>query len=330
LLIRVASYIAMSSPSPMIYTGMKGQQPERRATTARPTDSRVPKCLSTNCHPPANEADTKLMRAFAGVVALGLVLAIACGRDRNGTPQPASSPVQNATGTPPSPSVASASPSSSATLPRSGSVVPEALAGAHCLSAEERERDLAVSFKLRNELAVVRVAPNDGLWMRQGPGAREKPVGKLAFDTRNVTANGRVCRNGDTTWYEVSSGGVHGFANGNFLVPATEPADETARFAKLAGSARFASPEALAQALRHGLEREQKEQSEVRFEATLVGVARSGTRAVVVLYACCYADDSVMGEQIWIDAVEREGRWLLDRARASRLCPRGASKSACI
>jgi hypothetical protein len=269
------------------------------------------------------------MRVFAAVVALGPVLAMACSRDRNGSPSPADSPSPSAPGS--SAALSALSPAWSAPTPRlSGSAPPETLTGAHCLSAEERERELAVSFKLRNELAVVRVAPDDVLWLRQGPGAQEKPVGKLAHDARKVAAIGRVCRSGQTTWYEVSSGNVRGFANGSFLAPATEPVDETARFAKLVGGSKFESTEALAKALRHALVSEQKEASEVRFEASLVGVARSDSRAVLVLYACCYADDSVMGEQIWIDAVERDGRWSLERARASRLCPRGVSGSVCI
>jgi hypothetical protein len=263
------------------------------------------------------------MRVFAALALAG-ALATACSRDRHVTPVPAGSPETSA-------APSALSPTSSATVPPlSGSAAPEALAGVHCLSAEERARDLAVSFKLRNELAVVRVAPDDVLWLRQGPGAREKPVGKLTHDARKVAATGRACRSGETIWYEVSSGSVRGFANGDFLVPATEPVDETARFAKLVGGSKFESPEALAKALRHALVSEQKEPSEVRFEATLVGVARSDSRAVLVLYACCYADDSVMGEQLWIDAVERDGRWMLERARASRLCPRGVSGSVCI
>ena len=158
------------------------------------------------------------------------------------------------------------------------------------------------------------------LWLRDAPGPREKALGKLAHDARKIAATGRVCRVADTTWYEVSSGSARGFANGQFLVPATEPAEETARFAKLAGASGFASPEALAQALGRALEGEQKDQSEVRFEANLIGVARSGTRAVVVLYACCYPDDSVMGEQI-----------LARRARTRRaLDPRAGAREPAV
>jgi hypothetical protein len=212
----------------------------------------------------------------------------------------------------------------------SGAASAGAVGDARCLSAEERERDIAVSFKLRNPLAVVRVAPDDVLWLRQGPSSRDKPTGKLAHDARNVTATGRVCRAGDTTWYEVSSGSDRGFANGNYLVAATEPADETPRFAKLLGRSRLASPDALVLALKDGLKGELKEPSEVRFDVTPLGIARSGARAVVVLHACCYADDSVMGEQIWIDAVERDGRWVLERARVIKLCPRGVTGSGCL
>jgi hypothetical protein len=269
------------------------------------------------------------MHPLGVLVALGSVLAVACGRDKSVSPLAATSLAPGASALSSASSTASpASPAATATA--SGSVEPERVGDAQCLSAEERAQDLAVSFKLRGPLAVVRVAPDDVLWLRQGPGAREKPLGKLAHDARQVATTGRVCRTGDTTWYEVTSGSERGFANGKYLVPATEPADATPRFAKLLGGTRATTPEELAGALKDGLKREQTEPSEVRFDATLLGVARSGTRAVVVLHACCYADDSVMGEQIWLDALERDGRWVLERARVIKLCPRGASSSACI
>jgi hypothetical protein len=259
------------------------------------------------------------------VIALAAVAALACSRDRRVTPASSVSP--NAPSTFAVPSVPPASASAALALP-ARSAVPEP-AAAHCLSADERDQDVAVSFKLRGELAVVRVAPDDVLWLRQGPGAKETPTGKLAHDARRVAPTGHVCRTGETTWYEVSSGSARGFANGRFLEHTTEPADETARFAKLLGSAGFASLDALIEALRQALKREQTEPSEVRFDPSLVGVARSGARALVVLHACCYADDSVMGEQISFEALERNGRWTLARARASRLCPRGTSGAAC-
>jgi hypothetical protein len=125
-------------------------------------------------------------------------------------------------------------------------------------------------------------------------------------------------------------GSERGFANGSYLISATDPRDETPRFAKLVAGSPLGNPEVLIRAVVHGLKAERKEPSEVRFDVTQLGVARTGARAVVLLYACCYADDSVMGEQIWLDAVERDGRWVLERARAIKLCPRGATGSACV
>jgi hypothetical protein len=263
------------------------------------------------------------MRKVGAFIAL-YAFAAACGRDKNVAPLATGAPTS-------SPAPASATPTTApSTIAPSASAEPPLGGESHCLSAEEREQNIAVSFKLRSQLAVVRVAPDDVLWLRQGPNAREKTTGKLSHDARNVTATGRVCRTGETTWYEVSSGNERGFANGHYLMPATEPADETPRFAKFADRSRPASPEALVRAVVQGLTSEHKEPSEVRFDVTELGTGRNGTRAVVVLHACCFADDSVLGEQIWLDALERDGRWILERARVIKLCPRGTSGSRCI
>jgi hypothetical protein len=267
------------------------------------------------------------MRRAALVVYLGVAL-VGCSREHNVTPNSAQTAATSATATAPPTATPGAPSASAAAAPKASA--PKAADFVHCLSAEERERDLSIEFKLRNKLAVVRVAPDDVLWVREGPGADSKQVGKLSFDARDIAATGRVCRAGEALWFEVSSGATRGFANGSFLVPATVPVEETSRFSKAVGGSAFANVEALAQALGRAHERERTEPSEVRFETKLVGVARNGARAVLLLYACCYADDSVMGEQIYVDAVERSGLWTLERARVSRLCPRGASGAVCI
>jgi hypothetical protein len=264
------------------------------------------------------------MRIFSGLFALGCVASVGCGRDKNVAPVASSASLSSARTQLPAPSSAAPLPPASASTP------PQVVSETHCLTAEEREQNIAVSSKLRSRLAVVRVAPDDVLWLRQAPNAREKTTGKLPHDARNVAPTGRVCRTGETTWYEVSLGSERGFANGSYLIPATDPADETPRFAKFVAGPPLESLEALTRALEQGLRGEQKEATEVRFDVTQLGVARTGVRAVVVLHACCYADDSVMGEQIWFDAVERNGRWVLERARVIKLCPRGATSSRCV
>jgi hypothetical protein len=199
---------------------------------------------------------------------------------------------------------------------------------ARCLSPADVERDLGVGFKLRSELAVIGVAPDDTLALRERPGANERQLGALPHDTRGVKALGSVCRVGSATWFRVALGDAEGWANGAFLSPATKPVDETARFRKLLGTARFASDGALVSALQKALERELGKEPEPRFEAKLVGTAR-GSVTVALLHLCCFADDSVQGEQVWLELAQKDGQWTLARARASRLCSRGTSGDLC-
>jgi hypothetical protein len=198
----------------------------------------------------------------------------------------------------------------------------------HCLTSAELERDRGISFKLKSDLSVVRVAPADVLWVREKPGSSEKAVGKLAHDARGVHTTGRVCTTAGSSWYEISMGNAKGWTSGAFLMPTTEPVDQTARFAKRLGSARYRNVDELLLALRRAIESEQTEPSEVRFEARLLGVARSNG-IVAVLHVCCQADDSVSGEQVWLDLAEENGQATLLRARVSSLCPRGTSGKLC-
>jgi hypothetical protein len=251
--------------------------------------------------------DASMWRLLAG---FALLFAASCGRER-GVP----------------PSAGSVAPPS-----RSGPVAPEPVAanpGVPCLTSDEIERDLGVGFKLESELAVVRVAPDDVLNLREKPGALERVVGKLAYDTRGVRATGRVCRVGETEWFEVSAGEARGFANGGFLMPATAPVDETERMLKLlGGDGRFGSADALARALAEALERPFAGQTEPRLQAKVMGAVTFEKPALVLV--CCFADDSIQGEQIVVEFGQGKGYVTLRRALVSRLCPRGASGDRCI
>jgi hypothetical protein len=265
------------------------------------------------------------------VVLLGLLSLVACERDR--TPPVASTAADaRATRLRPGAPLASARDASVAPEPARPAVpVPSASAAAdmHCPPAAELEQDMGTSFKLRSPLSVVRVAPDDVLWVREKPGPSEKATGKLAHDARGVRATGRVCRAGGASWFEVSAGGVKGWTNGAFLLPTTEPVDETARFATLLGKAQYRNADELVQALRRAIEGARPEPSEGPFEVRLLGVARSNG-IVAVLHVCCHADDSVSGQQVWLDLEEEGGRATLRRARASSLCPRGTSGKLCF
>jgi hypothetical protein len=242
---------------------------------------------------------------------LALMLVTACERDRSVPPIRITS---SETARPAAPAAPLAGPSRAV----------------RCLSAREIAEDLSTHFKVQSELAVVRVAPDDVLWLRKGPGAGEKAVGKLAHDERGIRATGGACRAGDATWLEVLAGGRQGWADAGFLLPATEPRDETARFAKLLGGARFSSASAVVETLRRALEQQRKNQVEPGFRAELVGATAANGASVALLYLCCEPDDSVLGEQVWLHLHEEQGAWRLDRARVSRLCPRGTSGELCL
>ncbi|HEX6277267.1 MAG TPA: beta-galactosidase GalA [Polyangiaceae bacterium] len=223
-------------------------------------------------------------------------------------------------------------PSMSASTPPAGAAASSpasgAAAGVRCLTEAEIERELGVGFKLRSELAVVRVAPDDVLFLRKNPGAHEAVTGKLSYDARGVRATGRVCRVGDTEWFEVAAGDARGFANGGFLVPATPLVDESERFRKLLGGARFRSADELVRALAFALERAVAGQTEPRLQAKVIGSA--AVAKPIVLHLCCFADDSVQGEQVVLELAETNGEITLRRARVSRLCPRGTSGERCL
>ncbi len=266
------------------------------------------------------------------VVLLGLMSLFACERER--TPPVSAGAAADARSAPKRPGHALASGGRGSAQPEPAKpAVPapseSAATDVHCPSSAELEKDLGVAFKLRAPLSVVRVAPDDVLWVREKPGPSEKAAGRLAHDARGVRATGRVCRGGGSSWLEVTTEGVKGWANEAFLMPTTEPVDQTARFEKLLGKTPYRTADELLQALRRAIVRAQPEPSEGHFEARLLGVARSNG-IVAVLHVCCQADDSVSGEQVWLDLAEESGRATLRRARTSSLCPRGTSGKLCI
>jgi hypothetical protein len=198
-----------------------------------------------------------------------------------------------------------------------------------CLTSDEIERDLAVGFKLRSELAVVRVAPEDVLHLRAKPGAHERVSARLPYDARGLRATGRVCSVGDTQWFQVAAGDARGFANGSYLMPATAPADETERLQALLGDdSRFGSADALSHALAAALERQFAAQTEPRVQAKVIGGVSFDRPALI--YVCCFADDSVRGEQVVLEFGQGKGYVTLRRARVSRLCSRGTSGERCL
>jgi hypothetical protein len=200
-----------------------------------------------------------------------------------------------------------------------------------CLTKAQAEADMGISFLLRSKLSVIRVAPNDVLWLRLGPGPHEESVGKLPPDARGVTPLGEACRVDAPVWLKVTWQGQTGWANSRYLMPTTPQRDTTKEYTQHLEGQVFATPEKLVHHLRTRLERKHADQEEPPYRAKLIGlVEKTKGSATAVLDLCCEADDSVLGDQVWLDLVSVDGAWRLERARASYMCPRGTSGDLCL
>ncbi len=207
--------------------------------------------------------------------------------------------------------------------------------GADCLSPQEIEANLGLWWKMQNkQLSVVGVGPDGHVHVYQAPSFDAPVAGRLSYDARDLVATGRACREDDSIFVSLRAGPVAGWVNAASLLPTTMPAEETARFQKYLKGETFTSPEGLADAVARGLAAEHPAEGEVPFQVEVLGVARSdvaGKRtARVALEPCCYADDSVRGEQVDLDLDELGGTWRLVSARVRRLCPRGAQVARCL
>ncbi len=219
-------------------------------------------------------------------------------------------------------------PSATASATAKSIIVPKPGPTARCLSSEQIAQRLSIQWKLDNALSVVMVAPDDHLNLRAGPSAREKIVGRLAHDERGVQAVGKVCEQGRrSVWMEVKSGDLRGWANAQYLLPTTTPEDKTAAYTKLAPGP-YANKEALIRALTKAKESAAPD-PEVPYRVELVGEQAKGTSVAVVLHQCCYADDALSGEQVWLNLEQTNGKWQIGKAMEVNLCPRGATGKRC-
>jgi hypothetical protein len=269
-------------------------------------------------------------RDQARAMRLGALLLFVAACEDRAAPAPVSEPPPAATTA--SASAAAPQPSARPRAGASASAVPAASAppvDGRCLSREDIAADLPLQWKMDNELSVVRVAPDDALKVRKDPGTNAAVVASLAYDGRGIRATGKACTVGKTMWLSIRSGTVEGWASARFLMPTSTPEDQTAAYRRHLGGADHPSPESLVAALVRKLEAENGDDAGPPFKVETVGVSRRDETADAVLHACCYADDSVSGEQVFLELAFSGGRWRLEAARVSHLCPRGADGTRC-
>ena len=247
---------------------------------------------------------------------LSLLAATACGREA--PPVAGPSATTNA-------AVAASTGAASATG-GSATGVPTVLT--HCLSAAEIDGRLPLQWKLRHPLSVIKVAPDDVLNLRSGPGPHNRVVAKLAHDQRGIVASGKVCEIKGGLWLAVNAGGEQGWANAKFLMPTTKPKNKTVAYQQLlAGS--YPTAAALMAAITKAKQATAPD-PEVVYRVKLLGTYRASGTMTALFHQCCYADDALAGEQVWLTLKENNGRWRLDKAREVLLCPRGSNGKQCF
>lgn len=172
---------------------------------------------------------------------------------------------------------------------------------------------------------VIKVLPDDVLYVRAQPDGDSAIVGALPFDAWGIKATGRMKVVGRTTWVEVSHGGFKGWASGHYLGHVGAPRDVTGIWAKRLGNPRGATPQAVADKFRAAVAGDM-EGGEGSPSVKLVGVTgKLPIRAVVI--ADGYMDDSVRGDQFVITVVYDGSAYVIDRIWASPICDRGVGDS---
>lgn len=203
--------------------------------------------------------------------------------------------------------------------------------GAQCFGRNEIETDPArvkEAFMIGSDLSVVRVAPDDTLSVREKPAAEARRVHALGHGARGLRPSGNVCVRGETAWIEISADGRRGWVHGAFVKPSTPPKDASTRL-RTAAPAPAASPAALAAAVASKLGGELE--GEGKREVEVLGTSVQGARARAEVWLCCFADDSVMGEQISLEMQRSQaGEWSIASASARSICRRGLSGDLCL
>lgn len=196
-------------------------------------------------------------------------------------------------------------------------------ASVECLSKDAVKAYDPMGFRLSGSYSVARVAPGDTLALREEPSASSRQIGDIARDVVDVQPLGEVCRVQKAYWWRVAVGEQSGWVNSGYLGRLASPADATKRFSGLAKSPSDATASAFMEHLLKAMA--PSSQEEGRFEAELVDLKTSEFGGSATVYACCAADDSVVGEQVEIELSRDEKGWAIKEAKSRALCARGLS-----
>lgn len=199
---------------------------------------------------------------------------------------------------------------------------------AECLSREQLAAYDPMGFRLRGTFSVVRVARDDTLALREQPSPDAKLVEELAPERGGLKPTGKVCRVGKSHWWQVSVGTKSGWLNSRFVARQARARDATETYKGLAGEKPAPTPWAVTQKVLKSMN--ERSQMEGRYEASLVDIHVSGSKASARIYACCEPDDSVDGETAELSLVKQGDGWKFESATQRSLCSRGVSQDGSL
>lgn len=176
-------------------------------------------------------------------------------------------------------------------------------------------------------LAVVGVAADDVLNLRDGPGVGFDVVAELAPLEDDVVATGRARQiEGSAVWVEAAAGGATGWANYAYLAYLGQVDDITSRLGTPAGGSELVD---VADAVVRQWSGE-AEEGEARRTVTVVDGPHYGDLGEITVDVLGMGDDSVLGTRLHIFASPDGGRFTARTVEATVLCARGVTEGLCL
>jgi len=175
----------------------------------------------------------------------------------------------------------------------------------------------------------VRVSPGDTLHLRRTSSPDAESLAKLDFQQAGLRWTGSACNVRGGLWFEVEWNELRGWVNGLYAQPTSTPRDETERVKSWFGTPTKDFTQFVEQ-LRRAVSRHEVPTTELAESlgcaVKTVGAERDGSRARVVLFIDCRANDSTAGSQLLVTATRDAAGWRAASVAWRDVCLRGAAE----
>ena len=256
-------------------------------------------------------------RLFAGpaLLVMALLLGGCAGGEAERTAEPASPSTSETLATPP------AAPSPLASADPAPTAEPTPAPGGTGLPGKE-----AVGPQTGDTLAVIGVAADDTLNVRDVPGTAGDVVGELDPLADDIEVTGRARTVDGSQWWEIEGGAVEdAWVNARYLAWLGETTDITSELEERPGAATLDELARIVADLRAASSEGDAPQVVVSDGPTV------GDLGEVTVDLVGFADDAIRGERLHVFAVVDEGdaRFTLRTVERTLLCSRGTSDGLC-